>query len=67
MEGWVKNLSAATRVAAEVQVPSLARCCGLKNLVLLQLWHRSKLRLGLNPWPGNFHVPWVGHEKKILI
>ena len=28
----------------------------VKNLVLLQLWPSWQLKLGLDPWPGNFHV-----------
>ena len=36
-------------------VPAVAQW--VKDLALPQLWPRSKLQLGLNPWPGNFHVP----------
>ena len=36
----------------------------VKDLELLQLWHRSKLWLGFDPWPRNFHVPWVQPKKK---
>ena len=28
----------------------------VKDLPLLQLWHRSKLWLGFGPWLGNFHM-----------
>ena len=24
----------------------------------------ARLRQWLNPWPGNFHMPWVWPEKK---
>ena len=37
---WVKNPTAATQVAMEVQVRSLAWHSRLKNLVLLQQQHR---------------------------
>ena len=29
---------------------------GVKDPMLLQLWHRSQLRLRFSPWPGNFHM-----------
>ena len=63
---WVNYLAAAPGVALEVQVGSLARCSGLKDPVLLQLWHRLKLRLGFSPWPWKFHMPqvWSFGEKK---
>ena len=35
-----------------------------KDLVLLQLWHRSQLQLRFDPWPGNFHMLWVQLKKK---
>ena len=56
---WVKNLTAAVWVTAEMQVLSSAWSSGLKDLALL------KLQLEFNPWPGNFHVPRVWKEKKI--
>ena len=43
-------------------IPGLAQW--VKDLVLLQLWHRLKLWLGFYPWPGNFHMPWVQPKKK---
>ena len=36
----------------------------VKDLELLQLWHRSKLWFGFVPWPRIFHVPWVQPKKK---
>ena len=36
----------------------------IKYSALLQLWHRSQLRLRFNPWPGNFHLPWLQPKKK---
>ena len=36
----------------------------IKNLELLQLWHRSHLWLGFDPWPRNFHVPRRQLKKK---
>ena len=38
---------------------------GVKDLVLLLLWHRLQLWHGFDPWPGNFHVlqVWVKKEK----
>ena len=29
----------------------------VKALVLLQIWCRSWLWFGFDPWPGNFHMP----------
>ena len=49
----VKNPTAGARVTTEVQVHSPAWHSGLKDLAVSQLW------LGFNPWPGNFHTPWV--------
>lgn len=37
----VKNTTAATRVAVEMQVRSPTRCSGSQYLVLLVVWHRS--------------------------
>ena len=34
---WVKNLTAAVCVAAEVQIPSLVHCSGLQDPALLQV------------------------------
>ena len=36
----------------------------VKDLVFPQLWHRSQMQVGLDPWPGNFHMPQVPAEKK---
>ena len=47
---WVKNLTAVTRVAVEVQDQSLAWWSGLKDLLLPQLWLGRDW--GLDPIPG---------------
>ena len=44
MTQWVKNPTASTWVATEVQVQSLAGGSGLKDPELLQLWFK------FNPW-----------------
>ena len=31
----------------------------VKDLALPQLWYRWHPWLGFNPWPRNFHLPWV--------
>ena len=59
MAQWVKNLTTATQVTAELRVQSLAWHSGLKDLVLQQLWLRF-----ISLWPGNFHMPWVQPLKK---
>ena len=56
MVQWVKNPTTATWVTAEVEVWSLAWHRELRDLALLQLWHRSELWLGFNPWPRTFHM-----------
>ena len=48
-----KSPTAVAWVASEVGIPSPAQCNGLKDLALLHL------QLRLNPWHGNFHMPWV--------
>ena len=60
---WVKNPTEVAQVAEEVQVWPPAWSCGLKCLVLPQLWHSSQLWLWFIPWPGNFHLPWVRPSK----
>ena len=36
----------------------------VKDPTLLQLWNRSQLRLGSDPWPGNFYVLQVWAKMK---
>ena len=37
----------------------------VKDLVLLQLWHRLQLQPGFDPWPGNFMLQmWQKKKKK---
>ena len=57
MAQWVKDLTAAAQVAAEVWVQFPAWHSGLKGPALPQLWHSLQLKLGLNPWPKNVHMP----------
>ena len=35
----------------------------VKGPALLQLWHGSQVQLAFDPWPRNFHVPWVLQKK----
>ena len=37
---------------------------GVKDLTLSLMWLRSLLWLGLDLWPGNFHMPWAQQKKK---
>ena len=57
MSQWIKNLTAAAQVIAEVQVRSLVQLSGLKDPELPQLQCESQLQLGFNPWPGNVELP----------
>ena len=43
--------------SGECSIPSLGQW--VKDPALPQLWCRSKLWLGCNPWPRNFHMPRV--------
>jgi len=56
MAQWAKDPTVVAQVAAGARVGSPAWPSGLKNPALLQLWCRSQSRLGVNPWPGNFHI-----------
>ena len=58
MAQWVRNPTALAWVASEVWVRAPAQDSGLKDQAMLQL------QLGFNPWPKNFHMPWVQPFKK---
>ena len=36
----------------------------VKDLVVSLLWLGSLLWCGLDPWPGNFHMPWAWRQNK---
>ena len=36
----------------------------VKDPGLLQLWHRSQLWLGFDPWLRNFHMPQIGQKRR---
>ena len=55
----LRILTAAAWVATEAWFQSLAQHSGLKDPALLQLWHRSQLQHGFNPWPRNLYMLWV--------
>ena len=63
---WVKNLTAAAPVTAEMRVLSLALCSRLKDLALLWLRHRLQLWLGSNPWPGKSTCCKHGLKNKLI-
>ena len=44
-----------------LEVPTVVQW--VKDLVLLQLWHRLQLQLEFDPWPGNFHMLQVWPKK----
>ena len=65
MARWGKDLVLSLQQLGELlryglDPPNLAQ--RVKDPVLLKLWRRSQLWLGLDPWPGNFRMPWV-HPK----
>ena len=53
---WIKSLTAAAQVSAEVWVQASAECSGLKDPALLQLPHRLQLQLRSAP----LHTPLPG-------
>ena len=57
MAQWIRNPTAVAQVSSGARVQSPAQSSGLKDLVLARLQQRSRLRLGFNPWPENFHLP----------
>ena len=57
---WVNDL--AWLCGGTGMMPSLVQW--VKNPMLLQLWHRSQLWLGFDPWPGNFHMLWLSLKKE---
>ena len=54
MAWWVKNPTAAAPVPVEVQWVK-----GPGITTALQLWSRSQMYLGFNPWSSDFHMPCV--------
>ena len=62
---WVKNPTAASPVAAEVQVPSLARGTGLKDLVWPQLQLRFNSWLGKPPYATGGAVEKKKEKEKV--
>ena len=67
MVQWAKNLTARAQVAAEVKVSFPAQHSGLKDLALLQLWHRLKLLVQIQSLAGK--LPYAichgcGHKNK---
>ena len=53
---WIEHLTAAVRATKEQPLA--------QDLVWLQLWHRSHLWLGVNPWPRDFQMQQVWPLKK---
>ena len=51
-----------TRKNMKQSAPTVAQ--GVKDLALLQPWHRSQLWLGFHPWPRNIYMLLVQQEKE---
>ena len=49
---WVKDLACLCGGTHSIASPGL----WIKDLELLQLWHRFQLQMGFNPWPRNLHM-----------
>ena len=56
---WVKDLELSLQ-----PLGSLAQHSGVNDPELPQLWYRSQLWLGFDPWAGNFRMPQVQPKKK---
>ena len=39
---------------------------GVKDPVLSLLWLRLLSWHGFNPWPGDFHMPWMGPKRNFF-
>ena len=62
---WVNFLQEAVSNVIKstgLGVPAMAQ--RVKDLALPQLWGRSLLWFGFDPWPGNFHMLQVQPFKK---
>ena len=59
---WVNDPACFSGVAGSIPGPVQ----WVRDPLLRQLWYRSQLRLGFDPWPGNFHMPqvWLKKRKK---
>ena len=57
---WVNDLACLCGGAGSI--PRLVQW--VKDLALLQLWHRLQLWLGFSPWPENFQMLWRWPKKK---
>ena len=60
MAQWVNDL--ACLCCSAVLISGGAQW--VKDLALPQLPCRLQLRLRFDPWPENFHIPWVSLKKK---
>ena len=52
---WVNDQACFCRGTS--LIPSLAHW--VKDPALTLLWHSLQMQLRFNPWPQNFHMPWV--------
>ena len=61
MAQWVKDLSLPPQQCGFDPQPVTV---GKKDLTLPQLWHRSQVQFGFDPWSRNLHIPCVQPKKK---
>lgn len=57
---WVNDQACFCRGTS--LIPSLAHW--VKDPALTLLWHSLQMQLRFNPWPQNFHMPWVRPKMK---
>jgi len=57
---WVNDLASLSGGTGLIPCPLQ----WVRDPALLPLWCKSKLWLGFDPWPGNFHVPRAPLKKK---
>ena len=60
MAQWVNDPACLCGIAGSIPGPAQ----WVKDPTLLQLWYRSQLPLGFDPWPRNFHMLQVQLQKK---
>ena len=60
---WVNDLTCPCGTTGMIPSPTQAQW--VKGPELLQLSHRSQMRLGLDPWPRNFHMLQVQPKREM--
>ena len=64
MVQWIRNPTAVAQVTVESEdpIPGLGR--SLRGACVAEAAVKVQQQLGISPWPGSFHMPWVWPLKK---